>query len=266
MKMIWKGAISFGLVSIPVRMYPATEAKTVTFHQLHDKDGARIYYSRVCSQDGEEVPYDHIVRGYEYEKDRFVSLTDDDLRAVPTRSARTIDLFEFVDADSVDPFFFDRPYYLEPEELGLKPYQLLRRAMEQQGKIAIGKLALHAKEHLVSLRPAGMMIVLETMHWPDEIREAAFPILHEEPTIRPQELEMAERLVDSLSAEWRPEEFKDEYREALLALLRDKVAGKKLEAPVEEKPGEVVDFVAALQASVEAAEKRAKEARAGGAG
>ena len=263
MKIIWKGAISFRLISIPVRMYPATETKNVTFHQLHDKDGARIYYSRVCSLDGEEVPYDHIVRGYEYEKDRFVALTDEDLRAVPIRSARTIDLFQFVDADTVDPFFFQHPYYLEPEELGLKPYQLLRRAMEQQGKIAIGKLALHAKEHLVSLRPAGTMSVLETMNWPDEIREASFPILAQEPQIRAQEVEMAERLVDSLSAEWRPEEFKDEYREALLALIRDKVAGKKVEAPKEEEPGEVVDFVAALKASVEAAEKRAKGAKAG---
>jgi DNA end-binding protein Ku len=211
--------------------------------------------------DGEEIPYEHVVRGYEYEKDRFVALTEDDLRAVPTRSARNIDIFEFVNAADIDPFFFQRPYYLEPDELGLKPYHLLRRAMQQQEKIAIGKLVLRAKEHLIALRPLGRLIVLETMNWPDEIRDPSFPILEEEPSARGQELEMAGRLVETLSADWHPEEFKDDYREALLLLIRDKVAGKKLEVPAEPEPGELVDFVAALKASVEAAEVRIKRER-----
>jgi DNA end-binding protein Ku len=266
-KMIWKGAISFGLITIPVRLYPATQEQTVAFHQLHQKDGGRIFYTRVCSLCGEEVPYDHIVRGFEYDKGRYVSLTDDDLMAVRARSSRTIDLVQFVDLAAVDPVYFQKPYYLEPDELGLKPYQLLRRAMEDAGKVAVGKLALHAKEHLVTLRPYDGMLVLETMNWPDEIREAAFPIMDVDPGIRPQELEMAVSLVEQLSGKWRPEEFRDEYREALLALIDEKVAGLPAEAPAEEpppasgRPGEVVDFMAALQASIEAAKKRA----AGGA-
>jgi len=262
-KMIWKGAISFGLITIPVRLYPAVQEKTVAFRQLHDKDGGRIFYTRVCSLCGEEVPYDHIVRGFEYEKGRYVSLGDDDLLAVRARSSRTIDLVQFVDLAAVDPVYFQRPYYLEPDDLGLKPYQILRRAMEAAGKVAVGKLALHAKEHLVTLRPYDGMLVLETMNWPDEIREAAFPIMDIDPGIRPQELEMAVSLVGQLSAEWRPEEFRDEYREALLASIAEKVAGLPVEAPAEEpapaggRPGEVVDFLAALQASIEAAKKRA---------
>lgn len=262
MRMIWKGAISFGLITIPVRLYPATQERTVAFHQLHDKDGGRIHYTRVCSLCGEEVPYDHLVRGYEHEKGRFVSLNDADLLAVRARSSRTIDLVQFVDLAAVDPIYFQKPYYLEPDELGLKPYQLLRQAMEGADKVAVGKLALHAKEHLVTLRPHGGMLILETMNWPDEIREAAFPGLEADPGIRPQELEMAESLVESLSAEWRPEEFRDEYREALLALINEKVAGLPVEEPAEEapagagRPGEVVDFLAALQASIEAAKQR----------
>jgi len=270
-KMIWKGAISFGLITIPVRLYPAVQEKTVAFHQLHDKDGGRVYYTRVCSLCGEEIPYDHLVRGFEYEKGRFVSLTDEDLGAVRARSSRTIDLVQFVDLAAVDPIYFQKPYYLEPDELGLKPYQLLRQAMEAAGKAAVGKLALHAKEHLVTLRPHAGMLVLETMNWPDEIREAAFPIFDGDPAIRPQELEMARSLVEQLSAEWRPEEFRDEYRDALLALINDKVAGLPVEeAPGEPapaaagRPGEVVDFMAALQASIEAAKKRAAASGATG--
>jgi DNA end-binding protein Ku len=263
MKMIWKGAISFGLITIPVRLYPATEEKAVTFHQLHDRDGGRILYTRTCSLCGEEIPYDNILRGYEYEKDRYVSLSEDDLLAVRARSSRTIDLIQFVDLAAVDPMYFQKPYYLEPEEIGLKPYELLREAMEGAGKVAVGKLALHAKEHLVVLRPYSRMLVLETMNWPDEIRAAEFPVLAGDPRIRPRELEMAKSLVESLSAEWRPEEFRDEYRDALLALIDEKIAGLPPAAPAEEPelaaggPGEVVDFVAALQASIEAAKKRA---------
>lgn len=262
MKMIWKGAISFGLITIPVRLYPAVKEKTVAFHQLHDWDGGRIFYTRTCSLCGEEVPFDHIVRGYEYEKGRYVALSENDLLAVRARSSRTIDLVQFVDLASVDPIYFQKPYYLEPEEVGLKAYQLLRQAMEAAGKVAVGKLALHAKEHLVSIRSYADKLVLETMNWPDEIRQVDFPILERDPGVRPQELEMARSLVESLSAEWRPEEFRDEYRDALLALIDEKVAGLPVEAPEEPadgRPGEVVDFMAALQAGIAAAKARAAE-------
>ncbi len=262
MKMIWKGAISFGLITIPVGLYPAIEGKTVTFHQLHDRDGGRIYHSRVCALCGEEVSYDHLVRGYEYKKGKYVSLTEDDLLAVRARSARTIDLVQFVDLAAIDPIYFQKSYYLEPGELGLKPYQLLREALEASDKIAVGKLALHAKEHLVTLRPSSGLLVLETMSWPDEIREASFPILEASPDIRPRELEMAIKLVKEQSADWRPEDFRDEYREALLALIEEKVIGLPVQASSEEptprEGGEdkVVDFVAALRASIDAAKKR----------
>ncbi len=268
MKMIWKGAVSFGLITIPVRLYPAVQEKTVAFHQLHDRDGGRIFYTRTCSLCGEEVPYDHVVRGYEYEKGRYVALSDQDLLAVRARSSRTIDLIQFVDLASVDPVYFQKPYYLEPEEVGLKAYQLLRQAMEAAGKVAVGKLALHAKEHLVSIRPYRELLVLETMNWPDEIREAGFPVLAQEPGVRPQELVMAKTLVESLSAEWRPEDLRDEYRDALLTLIAEKVAGLPVEveeepAPAAGRPGEVVDFMAALQASIAAAKARTA---GGGAG
>jgi DNA end-binding protein Ku len=267
-KMIWKGAVSFGLITIPVRLYPAVQEKTVAFHQLHDRDGGRIFYTRTCSLCGEEVPYDHVVRGYEYEKGRYVALSDQDLLAVRARSSRTIDLIQFVDLASVDPVYFQKPYYLEPEEVGLKAYQLLRQAMEAAGKVAVGKLALHAKEHLVSIRPYRELLVLETMNWPDEIREAGFPVLAQEPGVRPRELVMAKTLVESLSAEWRPEDLRDEYRDALLALIAEKVAGLPVEveeepAPAAGRRGEVVDFMAALQASIAAAKARTA---GGGAG
>ena len=196
---MWKGAISFGLVTIPVAVYPVTEEKGLKFNQLHDEDGGRIRYKRVCEKDGEEVTFEHIVKGYEVEKDRYVVLTDEDLNAVPVESSRAIDIHRFVDLDDIDPVMFKKSYYLVPEETGAKAYALLREAMADDGRVGIAKVSFRDKEHLAALRFKDEAFVLETMYWPDEIREADFGGVDVSAKIRGQELEMAKQLIESLS-------------------------------------------------------------------
>ncbi len=253
---MWKGAISFGLVTIPVAVYPATEERSLRFHQLHAADGGRIRHRRVCSACGQEVPYEDIVKGYEYEKDRFVTLTEEDLDAVPVASSRTIEILQFVDLEEIDPIYFKRSYYLVPEEVGAKAYALLREAMARDGKVGIAKVSFRDKEHLAALRFRDRAFVLETMFWPDEIREAEG--VEVEAGVRPQEVEMARSLIQSLTGPWNPEAYRDEYREALLRIVERKVAGEEVAvAPAAEEAPAVVDLMAALKASVEAAKARA---------
>src|SRR2546421_11951916 len=171
---MWKGAISFGLVSIPVAVYPATEEKSLKFNQLHDEDMGRIRYQRVCEADGEVVAYEHIVKGYEYEKGKYVLLTDEDFDAVPLESNRMIDIHQFVEQDEIDPIYYKKTYYLVPEESGIKAYALLRQAMEEDGRVGLAKVSFRDKEHLAALRFKEGSFVLETMFWPDEIRDATF--------------------------------------------------------------------------------------------
>ena len=258
MKMMWKGAISFGLVAIPVQVFTATEEKAVGFHQLHDRDHGRIRYQRVCAEDGEEVPFEHIVRGYEYEKDQYVVLTDDDLSSIPLLSSRTIEIAQFVDASEIDPINFHKAYYLVPEDVGIKAYYLLREAFRQGGKVAVAKVAFREKEHLAVLRLRGNVLVLETMYWPDEIREVSFLQLETEVKVRPQELEMARSLVENLTEPWDPAAYKDEYREALLELIDRKLAGGVTTPEPLPEPAPVVDLLAALKASVKATAARRK--------
>jgi DNA end-binding protein Ku len=253
---MWKGAISFGLVTIPVSVYPATEEKSLRFNQLHDADLGRIRYKRVCSIDGQEVEYDHIVKGYEVEKDRYVVLTDEDLEAVPVRSSRAIDIQQFVDLSEIDPVLYKKSYYLVPDETGAKAYALLRRALTEENKVGIAKVSFRDKEHLAALRFKGDVFVLETMYWPDEIREAAFDTLGRDEDIRPNEIRMAKQLIESLTEPWDPTRYRDEYREALLELVEKKLAGEPIEAPEEVPPARIVDLMAALKASVEAAKAR----------
>ncbi|MBI3647636.1 MAG: Ku protein [Actinobacteria bacterium] len=253
---MWKGAISFGLVTIPVAVYPATEEKTLRFNQLHDEDGGRIRMKRTCSIDGEEVPFERIVRGYEYEKDRYVVLTDDDFDAVPVESSRAIDIVRFVDLDEIDPIMFKKSYYLAPEETGAKAYALLREAMSQDGKVGIAKVSFRDKEHLAALRFKGDAFVLETMYWPDEIREADFGGVNVDVKVREQELQMARQLIESLTGEWDAEGFTDEYREALLKIVEAKIEGREIEFVAPEPAAKVVDLMEALKASVAAAKKR----------
>jgi DNA end-binding protein Ku len=256
---MWKGAISFGLVTIPVAVYPATEEKTLRFNQLHDEDMGRIRQKRVCEKDGEIVDYEHIVKGYEYEKDRYVVLTDDDFDSVPVESSRAIDIQQFVDLDEIDPMMFKKSYYLAPEETGAKAYALLRQAMSQDNKVGIAKVSFRDKEHLAALRFRDDAFVLETMYWPDEIREADFGGVNVDLKVRAQELEMARQLIDGLTAEWNPQEYTDEYRQALMKIVEAKINGEEIELVEVEPTAKVVDLMEALKASVAAAKKHATE-------
>jgi DNA end-binding protein Ku len=254
---MWKGAISFGLVTIPIRLYPSTEEKTLRFNQLHDEDHGRIRYKRVCEVDEQEVSFDHIVKGYEYEKGKYVILTDEDFDAVPLESSRAIDIIQFVALEDIDPIYYQKTYYLIPEETGLKAYTLLRQAMAEDGRVAVAKVAIREKEHLCALRFKDDVMVLETMFWPDEIRAADFEELDKDVKVRPQEVEMARSLIDNLTQEFHPEEFRDEYREALLQIVEKKVAGEEIEIVHEAEPTKVVDLMEALKASVEQTKKAA---------
>jgi DNA end-binding protein Ku len=257
---MWKGAISFGLVTIPVAVYPATEEKSLKFNQLHDEDMGRIRYKRVCSVDGEEVDYEHIVKGYEVEKDRYVVLTDDDFDAVPVESSRAIDIQQFVELDEIDPILFKKSYYLIPDETGAKAYALLRKALQDEGKVGIAKVSFRDKEHLSALRFKDEVFVLETMYWPDEVRAAEFDTIPADGKVRANEVEMAKALIENLTEPWNPEQFKDEYREAMMDIVEKKVAGEPIEAPAEAPPARVVDLMEALKASVAAAKDRTPSA------
>jgi len=258
---MWKGAISFGLVTIPVAVFPATEEKSLRFNQLHDEDNGRIRYRRVCEIDGGEVPFEHIVRGYEYEKDRYVVLTDEDLDAVPVESSRTIDIQQFVDLAEIDPILFKKSYYVVPDETGAKAYALLRKALSEEKKVGIAKVSFRDKEHLAALRFKGAVFVLETMYWPDEIRTAEFETVDVDPKVRAKEVDMATTLIENLTEPWNPEAFKDEYREALLDTVEKKIAGEEIEVVPEPAPARVVDLMEALKASVEAAKRRTPSAK-----
>jgi len=259
---IWKGAVSFGLVSIPVKLYTATEEKDVSFHQVHREDGGRIRYKRVCQIDGEEVAYADIAKGYELPSGETVVLTDDDFADLPLTSSRVVDVLSFVPLEQVDPIYFAKSYYLEPEKTATKPYVLLRDALEQADSVALVKVAIRTRESLATLRVRDGVLVLETMVWPDEVRAPDFGFLDEDVTVRPQELAMAESLIESMSADFDPDLYHDEYRQALEQVIEAKIEGREVvEQPVqEEDTGSVVDLMAALRASVAAAKKGRGEA------
>ena len=257
MRSIWKGAVSFGLVSIPVKLYSATSERDVSFHQVHAADGARVRYKRVCSADGEEVAYGDIAKGYELASGDVVVLSDDDLADLPLPSRQVVDVLQFVPLEQVDPVYFNKSYYLEPDKGGLKPYVLLRDALEASGKVALVKIALRNRESLAALRVRDGVFVLETMLWPDEVRTPDFGFTDEDVAVRPQELTMAGSLIETLSADFDPTQYSDDYRAALEQVIEAKVSGGEVvRAPeVEEQPtgATVVDLVAALRASVAAA-------------
>ena len=262
MRSIWKGAISFGLVTIPVKLYSATEQGDVAFHQVHREDGGRIKYKRFCTKDGEEVPYSDIAKGYELPSGEMVVLTDEDFESVPVSTSRRIDVLLFAPMEQVDPIYFNKTYYLEPEAQGTKPYVLLRDALESSGKVAVVKIALRQRESLATLRVRDGVFVLETMLWPDEVRPAEFKFLDEDVDLRPQELKMASSLIDSMEGDFDPTEYTDAYREAIKEIIDAKVEGKEIVAPEPEEAAPAAsDLLSALRASVEAA----KKGRAGGA-
>lgn len=256
MKVMWKGAISFGLVTIPVRVFLATEEHGVAFHQLHDEDHGRIRYNRVCSVCGREVGLEHVVRGHEIEKERYVVVSEQELGALPVSSSRTIDIAAFVNISEIDPVYFKRSYYLVPDAIGVKAYQLLREAMREEGRVAVAKVTFRDKEHLATLRVAGDALMLETMYWPDEIRAADFAEISEEVAVKPQEIEMARSLIDNLTEPWDPAAYQDDYREALRDLIERKAAGEEVVLAAAPEPAPVIDLMAALKASVDAAKSK----------
>ncbi|HEY7045477.1 MAG TPA: Ku protein [Nocardioidaceae bacterium] len=256
---IWKGSISFGLVTIPVKLYSATEEKDISFRQVHEEDGGRIRYRRVCEIDGEEVPYSDIGKGYEMPDGRMVILTNDDFADLPLPTAKSIEVLEFVPIEQVDPLFFAKAYYLGADGgPGGKPYVLLRDALTKTKQCALVKVAIRTKEVLALLREKEGALVLQTMLWPDEVRDAGFAAPDDSIEIRKQEVEMAESYIATLRADFEPEKFHSDYREALERLVEAKAEGVPVPEVEEDEsePAEVVDLVAALRASVDAAKRR----------
>src|SRR4051812_29186271 len=252
---IWTGAISFGLVNVPVKLYSAVSKKTVRFHQLHESDGVRIQQKRFCPADGEEVPFDQIVKGYEITPDQYVVVTPEELEAIEPRKTKTIDIEDFVDLEEIDPIFYDHPYYLLPGTGAAKPYKLLVTAMEEASKVAIARVVIRQKEQLVAIRPTGDILTMETMNFADEV------IPHDKFDEAPgadvdtnkREVDMARQLIESLAAEFDPSKYHDTYRERVLELIERKAEGKEIAVQPTEEPQEVPDLMAALEASVNAA-------------
>lgn len=256
---MWRGAISFGMVAIPVRLYLATESKSVSFRMLCPNDHTPIRNKRWCPDEDKEIPWGSTVRGYEVGKDEFVEIDDSDLDDLPLTTSHTCEILEFCDDSEIEAgVYIKSAYYLEPEAVGVKPYYLLKAALEKTGKVAVGKIAFRDREHLcrVALHEKGLL--LNTLHWPDEIRnpgELSLPEDEARPEIHKRELDMAMMLVDNLSATFDPQRYKDDYREALLAVVEAKVNNQPLQRAEPERPSKVTDLMAALKASVEAAQK-----------
>ena len=256
MQTIWKGSVSFGLVSIPVKLYSATEERSVSFRQVHAADGGRIRYRRVCEIDGEEVAYRDIAKGYDLPDGDTIVLTDEDFSNLPLTTSRTVDVLQFVPVEQIDPVYVNRSYYLQADGAGLKPYVLLRDALENSGKAALVKVALRNREALAVLRPRGEVLMMQTILWPDEVRDPAMVAPEGDVDVRAQESAMAEAYIDTLSGDLELTDYTDEYRAALEELVAAKAAGREL-VPVEERTdsGVVVDLMEALRQSVEAAKQ-----------
>jgi DNA end-binding protein Ku len=254
MHSMWKGAISFGLVMIPVKLYAATEQRDVPFRQVHSVDGGRIRFRRICSVDGEEVPFAEVAKGYELPGGDVVLVTDEDLADLPLPTTHSIEVLNFAPADQLDPILCGRSYYLEPEPTGARAYVLLRDALERSGKVAVTRVALRQRESLATLRARDGVLVLETLLWPDEIREPAFPFLDDDIEVRSQELRMAGSLIDSMTVDFDPSQYRDGYREALEELVAAKIQGRDVIRPKEPvtEDGGSGSLVDVLKASLEA--------------
>jgi DNA end-binding protein Ku len=258
MRSIWAGTISFGMVVIPVKLYTATEQRDVSFRQVHREDAGRIQFRRVCSVDGEEVPYSDVAKGYELATGDVVVLTDDDLKELPLATAKRIDVLHFSPAGQLDPILANKAYYLEPEPAGVRAYMLFRDALERSGRVAVAKVAIRQREALAALRVRDGVLVLETLLWPDEVRAPDFKFLDEDVDIRSQELKMAASLIDTMTEDFDPSQYKDTYREALEALVQAKIEGNEVVRPAGSAvpagaPGGPADLTETLRASVAAA-------------
>ena len=259
MRPIWSGTISFGLVSVPVRMFSATQSKELRFHFLDRRDLTPIGYDKVRKDSGESVPQEEIVRGFEIEKGRYVPIEDEDLDRLDIELTHSIDICDFVDLEEIDPIYFRKAYYLLPQDGAEKPYRLLVKALEETGKVGIAKVVIRNKQHLAALRANDGRLILETMYYPDEIRQPES--VDGKARLQKAEVEMAKSLVENLSDSFKPEKYDDDYRKELLGLIRAKAKGQKLPEPQKEEEGEVVDLMAALRESVEKTKKQKKTTR-----
>jgi DNA end-binding protein Ku len=253
---IWSGTISFGLVSVPVKMHSATESKELRFHFLHKDDLAPIGYDKVRKDTGEHVDPDEIVRGFEIEKGRYVPLEDEDLDRLDIELTHSIDICDFVSLDEIDPIYFRKAYYLVPQEGAEKPYRLLVKALDETGKVGVAKVVIRNKQHLAALRTYEGTLLIETMYYPDEIRQPES--VDGKGKLAKAEVEMAKSLVENLSEPFKPEKYDDRYRKELLDLIRAKAKGRKLPEPEAEEEAEVVDLMAALRESVQQTQKKQK--------
>jgi DNA end-binding protein Ku len=247
---VWKGHLTFGLLSLPVRLYSAARGESVSFNQLHKSDHSRVKQVLYCQAEDKPISRSDIVKGYEYEKDKYVVVEDDEIKKVAPKTAKTMEVLEFVKAAEVDPIYLESSYYLAPDEGGEKPYALLFEALRQSGHVGVAKIAMHNREHIVILRPGGRGILLHTMYYPDEIRQVE-EFRTDTSTIKPKELELAKTLVESLEAPFEPDKYKDAYRENLMTMIKAKVEGKEVVAtaePTHKAP--VIDILEALKASL----------------
>jgi DNA end-binding protein Ku len=252
---IWKGSISFGLVNIPVALYPATRREELKFRLLRKTDLSPVNYKRVAEKDGREVPWDQIVKGYEYEKGKYVVLQDEDFQRVDIEATQTVDIQDFVELDEIDPIFFYKPYYLEPQKGGDKAYALLRDALKDSKKVGVAKVVIKTREYLAGVKPEDGALVLELMHFADELAGTSKLNIPKKVEVGKREMTMAKSLIDSMSSKWNPEKYKDDYREALMEVIEEKVeaGGKEIEEKPRKapKPTKVIDLVSVLQKSLE---------------
>jgi DNA end-binding protein Ku len=264
---IWSGAISFGLVNVPVKLYSAVSRKNVRFHQLHDADHVRIQQKRVCPADGEEVAYENIVKGYEISPDHYVVIEPEELEALDPKKTRAIEIQEFVDLDEIDPIYFDHPYYLAPDTGATKAYRLLLSAMKETNKVAIARVVIRQKENLVAIRATGDVMTMATMVFHDEvISPGTIDEIPDEADaeVSDREVEMAQQLIDSLTSDFEPEKYHDEYRERVLELIEAKAAGQEITIQAPEEPAAVPDLMAALEQSLAAAKSTGGDGKASG--
>src|SRR5436309_2476660 len=255
MRAIWKGSISFGLVNIPIGLYPATKREELRFRLLRKTDLSPVSYKRVAEKDGKEVPWDQIVKGYEYEKGKYVVLKEEDFERLDLEATQTVDIQDFVDLDEIDPMFFYKPYYLEPQKGGDKAYALLRDSLEQKKKVGIAKVVIKTRQYLAGVKPEDGALVLELMHFADELADTSKLRIPKKVEVGKRETNMATALIDSMSSKWSPEKYKDDYREALMEVIEEKVeaGGKEIEEKPKPKkaPTKVIDLVSVLQQSLE---------------
>lgn len=267
MRAIWKGSISFSLVNIPIALYPATRTEEVKFRLLRGSDLSPVNYKRVAEADGKEVPWDQIVKGYEYEKGKFVTMKEEDFKSADVEATQTIDIVEFVSLDEIDPMFFDRPYYLEPDKKGAKAYALLRESLKRNNKVGIAKVVIKTRQHLAALKPEGNSLVLELMHFAEELVPTNSLQIPREVELGQKEISMANELIGQMTGKWEPEKYADDYKHKLMELIEKKIESggeaPKAKAPGKKAPTGVIDLVSVLQQSLNQTQKGASSKKPG---